>query len=42
MTIEDDVGAKKILESHKDKILNLEINNESITKDFNIRDDFNS
>ena len=42
MTIEGDVGAKKILGSHKDKILNLEINNESITKDFNIRDDFNS
>ena len=42
MNIEGDVGAKKILGSHKDKILNLEINNESITKDFNIRDDFNS
>ena len=42
MAIEGDVGAKKILGSHKDKILNLEINNESITKDFNIRDDFNS
>ena len=42
MIIEGDVGAKKILGSYKDKILNLEINNESITKDFNIRDDFNS
>ena len=42
MNITDDVGAKKIFGSHKDKILNLEINNESITKGFNIRDDFNS
>jgi len=33
--ITGDVGAKKILELNKDKILNLEINDQSITKSFN-------
>ena len=37
-----DVGAKKILELNKDKILNLEINDQSITKGFNTRGDFSS
>jgi len=37
-----DVGAKKILELNKDKILNLEINDQSITKGFDTQDDFNS
>lgn len=37
-----DVGAKKILELNKDKILNLEINDQSIAKDFNTQDDFSS
>ena len=40
MTIQGDVGAKKILELNKDKILNVEINNQSIKKDFNKKDDF--
>ena len=40
--ITGDVGAKKILELNKDKILNLEINDQSITKGFDTQDDFNS
>ena len=40
--ISGDVGAKKILELNKDKILNLEINDQSITKGFNTQDDFSS
>ena len=42
MTITGDVGAKKILVSNKDKILNLEVNDQSIIKNFNTLDDFNS
>ena len=42
MVIADDVGAKKILELNKDKILNLEINDQSVTKGFNTQDDFSS
>jgi len=42
MVITGDVGAKKILELNKDKILNLEINNQSVTKGFNTQDDFSS
>jgi len=42
MTIEGDVGAKKILELNKDKILNLEINDQSITMGFNTQGDFSS
>ena len=42
MSITGDVGAKKILELNKDKILNLEINNQGITKGFDTQDDFNS
>ena len=42
MGITGDVGAKKILELNKDKILNLEINDQSITKGFNTQDDFSS
>ena len=41
MGITGDVGAKKILELNKDKILNLEINDQSITKGFDTQDDFN-
>jgi len=37
-----DVGAKKILELNKDKILNLEINDQSIARGFNTQDDFSS
>jgi len=40
--VSGDVGAKKILELNKDKILNLEINDQSITKGFNTQDDFSS
>ena len=42
MDITGDSGAKKILELNKDKILNLEINDQSIAKGFNTQDDFNS
>ena len=42
MNITGDVGAKKILELNKDKILNLEINDQNITKGFDIQGDFNS
>jgi len=40
--ISGDSGAKKILELNKDKILNLEINDQSITKGFNTQSDFSS
>ena len=40
MTIQGDVGAKKILELNKNKILNVEVDNQSIRKDFNTKDDF--
>jgi len=42
MGITGDVGAKQILELNKDKILNLEINDQSIVKGFNTQNDFNS
>ena len=42
MNISGDVGAKKMLELNKDKILNLEINDQSITKGFDTQDNFNS
>ena len=42
MTITGDMGAKKILELNKDKIFNLEVNDQSIIKNFNTLDDFNS
>ena len=42
MNISGDAGAKKILESNKDKILNLEINDQNITKGFDTQDNFNS
>jgi len=42
MSITGDIGAKKILELNKDKILNLEIDDQSITKGFDTQDDFNS
>ena len=40
LNISGDVGAKKILELNKDKILNLEINDQCVTKDFNTQDSF--
>ena len=42
MIITGDVGAKKTLELNKDKILSLEINDQSIVKGFNTQDDFSS
>ena len=42
MTIQGDIGAKKILEIYNDKILNLETNDQGITKDYNTQDNFNS
>ena len=42
MNISGDAGAKKILKLNKDKILNLEINDQSITKGFDTQDNFNS
>ena len=41
INISGDVGAKKILELNKDKILNLEINDQSIVKNFNTQENFN-
>ena len=40
MTIEGDAGAKKVLELNKDKTLNIETNDQSITKNFNTLDNF--
>ena len=40
--ITGDAGAKKILELNKDKLLNLEINDQSIVKGFNTQGDFSS
>jgi molybdenum cofactor cytidylyltransferase len=42
MSIAGDVGAKKILELNKDKILNLQIDDQGITKGFDTQDNFNS
>ena len=40
INISGDVGAKKILELNKSKILNVKITNQSIRKDCNTKDDF--
>ena len=42
MNITGDVGAKKILELNKSKILNLEINDQNVIKGFNTQGDFSS
>ena len=42
LSIKGDSGAKKILELYKDKILNLEINDQNISKGFNTQGDFSS
>ena len=42
LNITGDVGAKKILELNKDKILNLEINDQGIMKNFNTKVSFDS
>ena len=41
MTIQGDVGAKKILELNKDKIMSVRIDGQGITKDFNTEENFN-
>jgi len=41
ITIQDDMGAKKILELNKNKILYLETNNINVTKNFNTQNNFN-
>ena len=41
MTIQGDIGAKKILELNKNKLFNLETNDENIIKNFNTQDSFN-
>ena len=40
MTIEGDVGAKKILQLNKDKILDIKTNDQSIIKNYNTQNDF--
>ena len=42
MKVQEDIGAKMILESNKDKVFNLETNNVSITKNFNTKESFSS
>ena len=39
-SIQGDVGAKKLLQIYKKKVLNLEINDPGIIKDFDLLDDF--
>ncbi len=41
MTIQGDAGAKMVLELNEDKVLNVEINDSCVTKDFNTMDNFN-
>ena len=41
MIIQGDTGAKKILKTNKNKILNIEINDVNILKDFNTKENFN-
>ena len=41
LSIQGDAGAKKILELNKDKVFNLETNNQTITINFNTQDKFN-
>ena len=42
MSISGDVGAKKILEQNKEKILKVKIDDINITRGFNTKNDFNS
>ena len=42
ITIQGDVGAKKILKLNKGKVLKVKINDINITRDFNTKNDFNS
>ena len=42
MNIEGDSGAKKILETNKDKIFNVKINNQVILKNYNTLNNFDN
>jgi CTP:molybdopterin cytidylyltransferase MocA len=42
MTINGDIGAKKILELNIGKMLKVKIDDVNITRDFNTKNDFNS
>ena len=42
MNIEGDAGAKKILENNKDKVFELEINNQGILKNYNTPNNFDN
>ena len=42
INIKGDSGAKKIIEINNDKILNIEINNQNIKKDYNTKENFDS
>jgi molybdenum cofactor cytidylyltransferase len=42
MSIEGDIGAKNIIEINYDNILNVQVNNKNITKDFNTKESFSS
>ena len=41
MSINGDLGAKKILETNKEKNFNLEINNDAVVQDFDLKEKFN-
>ena len=41
MNVYGDFGAKKILENNKDKIINLNIDDNAVNLDFNTQDSFN-
>ena len=40
VNVKGDMGAKKILEKNKEKVLNFEINNQAILKNYNTLDSF--
>ena len=40
MRVEGDIGAKNIIDKKKQKIFELEINDHSITQNFNTKDNF--
>ena len=42
LSIQGDYGAKKVLEINKKEVLNLEINDPGIIKDFDVPNDFNN
>ena len=40
MRVQEDIGAKMVIDANKDKVFNLETNNENITKNFNTKESF--